>query len=643
VSAIFGILRFDGSDASERDLERMGNTLAHCSPDGRKFVIHDTVGLGHCLMRVNNEDMFEAQPLRDREAGLTLVADCRVDNREELAEAFGLSAADIRDMPDSAFILRAYKTWGEDCAEHLLGDFAFALWDARAKKLVLGRDHMGQRICHYHCGKDFFAFATEIRALWTLPDVPRNLNEAQIGRRLLRDPTRPAGVTFFENVYGLTAGTVMRIVADGQQSTKIYWQPRADQAHENQNEKYYVTAYRQILTEAVACRLRRLAWPAALSMSGGFDSTAIAGLAGPMVTAQGRKLIAVSSVLEEGYHGPLRNARPWVERAWRTMPHLDVRYFVRGQETALTDLEKWFVQTGLPPFEDHYVITGLAKLAAGAGARLMMDGHGGDYTINPRGGGALAWFLRKRHIARFLRELRPYMRMSGRTAWQTFKHDIVKNLLPVPVMRAWRFKQRGFVSLQTVRGVSPDFARDLIQRGLVDPKRLLGMPRNRADMRARMVEVLLRTYCQASHPPVDLIAAVHGMAFTRPFLDKRVVELGLAIPESLYVKDGQVRYLACRALADIYSSALTSRHRPNDPNDPDFSAMLRSIEEPIRREIERMAGNRKLSAMIDFTTLRGTMARPAHENQQDIDSKAVSPLRAVLVARFIEWARRDNR
>ncbi len=134
MSAIFGILRFDGGAANARDLERMGNVLAHRGPDGRKSVVEGSIGLGHCLLRVNEEDRFERQPLIDREAELTLVADCRIDNREELANAFGLSAADIRDLPDSAFILAAYKKWGEDCPAHLLGDFAFAIWDGRAGK-----------------------------------------------------------------------------------------------------------------------------------------------------------------------------------------------------------------------------------------------------------------------------------------------------------------------------------------------------------------------------------------------------------------------------------------------------------------------------------------------------------------------------
>ncbi|HXQ17420.1 MAG TPA: N-acetylglutaminylglutamine amidotransferase, partial [Caulobacteraceae bacterium] len=89
MSAIFGILRFDGGAVAASDLERMGATLRHRGPDGRKVAVEGPVGLGHCVMRVNQEDLFEAQPIRDRAADLTLVADCRIDNREELAGEFG--------------------------------------------------------------------------------------------------------------------------------------------------------------------------------------------------------------------------------------------------------------------------------------------------------------------------------------------------------------------------------------------------------------------------------------------------------------------------------------------------------------------------------------------------------------------------
>jgi asparagine synthase (glutamine-hydrolysing) len=147
MSGICGLFRFDGGEVSSRDLERMTRALATRGPDGSKFVADGPVGLSHCLMRVNREDLFEVQPLYDREAAVTLVADLRLDNREELAAAFGIGTPELSEVPDSALVLRAYKTWGENCAEHLLGDFAFAIWDGDAKKLCSAATIWGSAMC----------------------------------------------------------------------------------------------------------------------------------------------------------------------------------------------------------------------------------------------------------------------------------------------------------------------------------------------------------------------------------------------------------------------------------------------------------------------------------------------------------------
>jgi asparagine synthase (glutamine-hydrolysing) len=74
VSAILGILRFDGGAVAARDLERMSNTLRHRGPDGRKFVVDGRASVGHCLMRVSREDMFDAQPIHDAAMGALLTA-----------------------------------------------------------------------------------------------------------------------------------------------------------------------------------------------------------------------------------------------------------------------------------------------------------------------------------------------------------------------------------------------------------------------------------------------------------------------------------------------------------------------------------------------------------------------------------------
>ena len=640
MSAIFGILRFDGGEVSSRDLERMGNVLAHRGPDGRKFVVDGPTGLGHCLMRVNREDVFEAQPLRDREADLTLVADCRIDNREELAGIFGIAAADLRDMPDSALVMRAYNKWGEDAASHLLGDFAFAIWDGRAKKLVLARDHMGQRGVHYHHGQDFFAFATEIKALWALADVPQKLSETMIGKRLLMDPNRPAGVTFYDGISGLPGGTVLSLAANGAAAPRAFWEPQAGAAHAARDEAYYVETYRKLLQEAVACRLRRLTRPPALCFSGGFDSGAIAALAGPTLKAQNRKLIAAASVRAEGYRGPVRDARAAVEACRRTMPQLDVRYYVRGEETAFSDLERSFLTTDGPAGND-YVHRGLFAIASSAGARLVMDGHGGDYTVNFRGGAMLGRWLRTGALRRFVHEFRAHRRFTGQSFWQTLRNEVVPPMLPLGAIGVWRAAKRGFTPLWSARPIANDFARRLMANGEVDASKLRGEPKARGRWRAWCINIL-RRQAAGSASGLSILAAAHGLDLSRPFHDKRVVEFGLAIPEDLYVKDGRGRYLARQALRDLLPSEFQTRTGGNDALDPDFFRMARSIAVAALDEAMRLDHDSRLSRVVDFEKLRRLVTAAGAEGDKYTQFKLGYGLEAITLARFIDWFERQN-
>ena len=636
MSAIFGILRFDGGEVSRRELERMSNNLSHRGPDGRKFVIGGPIGLGHCLLRVNQEDQFEAQPLRDRDAGLTLVADGRIDNREELADAFGIDAAALRDMPDSALILGAYKKWGAACAGHLLGDFAFAVWDERAKTLVLGRDHMGQRYVHYHRAKGFFAFATEIKALWALADVPRALCDAQVGRFLVMDLQPREGATFFEDILGLPGGTILSVEACGTMSKRQYWEPGAAAEHIGRDEAYYVDAYRRVLTEAVACRIRRLTGPPALCLSTGFDSTAIAGLSGPVVTAMGRKLVTMSSVLAEDGQGPSRDIRPWAEICRRDMPHLDVRYFVRGPDTFFSGLEKAYGTADQPPSFAAYIVDQLFEIAAGAGARLVMDGIGGDATLNPRGGAALARLLRRGDLRRFLSELRARKKVAGKPFVRSLG-GVALNLAPSWMWRAWLRIQR-IGPGQARQFVAPPLLRALMAAGAVDPGNLPDGGRT-----ATASESCLRRLRNAAGRPRAFHAneaAARGLDLTRPMYDKRVVELGLAIPEDLHVVNGRDRYLARRALAHIYPPEYQTRPSRQDPFDPDYRGLLNRARARMQTELKQMASGGALGDHIALDALGAAFDRAGAGGI--IGDEEGYADRAFRVARYLAWFRRRN-
>jgi asparagine synthase (glutamine-hydrolysing) len=634
MSGICGMFCFDGEPA-ERDLDRQMVRLAHLGPDRARAWLAGPIGLGHLMMRITREDAFDAQPLHD--AGLALVADVRLDNREELAEALAITVSALSDMPDSALLFAAYKKWGADCIEHLIGDFAFAVWDSGKKTLTLARDHMGQRHVFYHQGEGFFAFATEIKGLWALPQVPHTLLEDRVAQALLLDEPTDVGATDYQGIRAIPGGMVMMIAADGAISSRRYWEPHADPAHESRDEAYYIETYRKVLTEAVQCRLRRATTSAGLFMGGGFDSSAICALAGPVVTAQGRKFIPVSSVMPEDYRGSIKHARQWVEMCRRHMPHLDVRYVTREGLDIFSFMEQGFLTADNRHSPNRYVTHAMFAEIAEAGARIVMDGHGGDYMVNPRGQNALIRFLRKGQFRRFIAEfnaMRGHLRQSVK---QTFVRNVLLQLVPASWMQVWTRHRSGLalfgptlpLSRQVIAGRSKN-SRSRSRWRAGDSQRV-GMERT---LRAQQ-NLPARGY--------SVPAAAHGLEFTQPFHDKRVVEFGLAIPEELYVKNGRTRYLARVALKDLYPPEYQVRPPGNDDLGPDFMMMAKRIEPRVLAEIDRMEKAGKLSRYFDFPRMRAMLTRRSIEEDASRNEYETRQAQlAFLAARYIEWFRGDN-
>lgn len=637
MSAIFGILRFGGALVSARDVERMGKVLAFRGPDGRRSVVSDNIGLGHCLLRVNVEDWHEAQPIEDGE--LILVADLRLDNREALAAELGIADADLGDTSDSGLLLAAYRHWGDSCVLHLLGDFTFAIWDARARTLLIGRDHMGQRGLFYHHGEGLFVFATEVKALWAVEGVPRRLSDEAIGRRLLLAVDRAPGETFFDQISALPNATLLRIDSAGIATRTTYWEPHAAPEHLGRDEAYYLATYRRTVEEAVACRVRRLIRQPALCFSGGFDSGSIAAFAGPIVAAQGRRVVAIASALAEGEHRlAVRDARVAVE-AFRRYPSLDLHYYVRGEEESVfDDLEASFDITH-NTVGTLYVRRGIYRIAAAEGARLVMDGHGGDYTVNVRPGAMLGRILRRGHFRRFLREFRMRLHTTGEPPLRLLRNDVLPALLPLRVIAVMVLIRHGMRPAWRRSAIASDFAHSLFARGAVDPSRVRGDYPVHHRWRTRWLHLLRKT---ASAPPAQsALAAAHGLEFTRPFHDKRIVELGLALPEAMQFGAGHDRYLARRALADILPASLLARGPGNDAEDPDFFRMASASAPAALADARKLDRDGKLSRYVSFDKLEAMIADADDARRPDHQRLMVANL-TITLARFIAWFDRTN-
>ncbi len=181
---IFGIVARGGSFAPDL-LERAKRTLAHRGPDDSGTVIidcgladQDQVGFAHTRLSIIDLSPLGHQPTQDPSTGNWIVFNGEIYNFRDLRRDLETAGIEFRSQSDTEVVLAAYRVWGEDCLIRLRGMFAFALWDAQKKRLVLARDPMGIKPLYYHQSKSNFLFASEVRALLQTDLVPRKVDSA---------------------------------------------------------------------------------------------------------------------------------------------------------------------------------------------------------------------------------------------------------------------------------------------------------------------------------------------------------------------------------------------------------------------------------------------------------------------------------
>ena len=203
---------------------------------------------------------------------LWLKANARIDGREELIQKLQL----IGSPTDDELILHAYETWGEDCVKHLIGDFAFVIWDGRLQRFFCARDHFGVKPFFYTHISGQFNFSSSLNTLRVDPSVSDTLNEIAIGDYLLFGVNQDHSATTFKDIQRLPPGHTLT-VADNAIKIRRYWTPSIPAEVRFRDSESYVERFSELFSRAVADRLR--SDRVAISMSGGLDSTSLAAIA----------------------------------------------------------------------------------------------------------------------------------------------------------------------------------------------------------------------------------------------------------------------------------------------------------------------------------------------------------------------------
>lgn len=540
MSAICGVYYRDGQPAGADALSAMMSALAAYGPDGTSVWREGEVALGHQMLYLTPESLQEQVPWQDGESRCVITADARLDNREGLWEKLAIAPEIGRLLSDSQLILRAYQRWGDQCPRQLLGDFAFVIWNPRQQTLFCARDIFGVKPFFYHSAPQHFLFASDLNALLATHQVPDQLNELLLAAYLEQADIIFAqkSLTFYEAIQKLPPAHTLTLSPTTQRLQR-YWHPdQAPKIHLG-SEAAYVEQLRELLDQAVRCRLRS-AFPVGAHLSGGLDSSAIAVTAARALQQQGKTLkgFSWSPPLDVTVDGP-NDERRLVQLICDREAIENYYVPLTGQDI-LGFLNRNMLSEPTEMLHFEQCVQGHAHQQ---NVRLILSGWGGDEAITFNGRGYFADLLLRGRWWTLYQELK----LRGQLHQLGLQGQLMnKVLLPIlPDALAMRLEARINPDYQPQAGsayIHPELARKF----QTDYDRLPSLPytlREKPGVHLNQQRLLEYGHLTRRTEAWAISGGMQQMVYSYPLLDRRIVEFALGIPDSLFFKHGWKRYL----------------------------------------------------------------------------------------------------
>jgi asparagine synthase (glutamine-hydrolysing) len=529
VSGIAGIVALDGAPVDAGLLDRMTGSLASHAPDGTSVRALGPIGLVHALLRTGDVGEDVPQPL-SLDGTTWIVADARIDGRAELVRelrAGGIHAS--IDAPAAELILHALRLWGDDAPSHLLGDYAFAAWDAERRRLFCARDPFGVKPLYYAHTCRAFVFSTSLDCIRRYPPLSGELEleEEWIADFLLHGRPHETDLTVYQAIRQVLPGGRL-VHQDGRSNAGPWWRlPTEAEPLRLRAPGEYAERFMATLREAVADRLPRDR--AGILLSGGRDSTALA--------ATWRDLVdrGVLSTELRGYTAHHARLMPDDEPVYARMAAdaLGVPLTLLAADD-YAPFGRWETPELYRPEPSASPLLAIEadQLRQAAGhARVLLTGQGGDALLRES----------RSRLARLWAEGR-----VARAAWEAAQYARWHGRIPRPGVRTLRAERSGTYrgTAELPRWIDPDFAaRERLEERIRRFNARKGPPHPLRPEAAEQLAGTLWPYLFAAWDPGSTGVPVE---LRHPYFDLRLVRLALSIPPAQWYNDKGLLRIAMR-------------------------------------------------------------------------------------------------
>lgn len=535
-------------------LGRMCDAMQHRGPDAEGAMLAPGIALG--MRRLAIIDLLAGeQPAWNENRTIAVVLNGEIYNYQQLRSELTKRGHHFNSASDTEVLPHLYEEYGAAMVEHLNGMFAFALWDARRRKLFIARDRLGEKPLYWGVFAGKLIFASEPKVLLAHPAVKPELNLDALRRYLSFDYV-PAPMSIYKGINKLPAAHTLTL-EDGKIDVRQYWRMSYRKREPVPTIDEAATELQNLLADAVKMRLVSDV-PLGILLSGGVDSSAIAALA---VRASAETVKTFSISFAEASFDESKYARGVA--SYLGTDHHEERLSVELAADLVGEIGAWLDE---PLSDPSLVPTYLLSRFTRKHVTVALGGDGGDelfagYPMYP----GHRWAERYRKVPRFLR----------RGIIEPLVHALPVNTSNI----SFDYKARRFVASAEMDAVTrhhtwfgsfrPDEQPELLTANVLshsdgdiygEARRLLREETDATDLVEQMQNLDTRLYlAEDILTKVDRATMAVSLEARAPFLDPRVAEFAASLPPDYKLRGGQTKYILKRAVGPLLPSFVTKR------------------------------------------------------------------------------------
>lgn len=550
---IHGIFRFDGQLVLPQHLSAMGQVTQHRGPDDEGLHVDGPCGIA--MRRLSIIDLAGGhQPLSNTTDTLWVVCNGEIYNFRELRSQLQARGYHFKTASDSEVLLHLYHAEGDDFVLRLNGMFAFALWDAPRRRLLIGRDRLGVKPLYLMQNERFLAFSTEAKALLTLPGSQTALNRSAVASYLhLGYVAAPDCI--FEGMAKLPPATLLAIEGGVVRQWR-YWR-LSDQVDRQMSERAWIDQVRAQLDASVRMQMVSDV-PIGAFLSGGVDSSAVVGL---MARHSQQPIRTYAIGFRGGEAEALYNELPWARRVADLFGTQHREIVVKPDVVSLLPKLLWHMDE--PLSDTAFITTFLVSEFAREDVKVILSGVGGDELF-----GGYKRYLGE-HYAQRYRRLPGWIRQSAASVARQLPADRHSGLLNKLRLAKGFLATAEWPGDDRYRSYLQVLDREAVAALLMQPDTPQPDALERAFAAAGQQDTLNRLLAVDAETqlPDDLLLLTDKMSMAVslecrvPLLDHQLVELAAAMPSGIKVRQGRLKHVMKESLKGLLPDEILSRKK----------------------------------------------------------------------------------